>query len=340
MKKIKKIKKVASILLAFTLTLCIASCGKGNDDASDMGAGSAPQTTARTEEVGAKIAVLKGPTGMGMAQLMDEYSEIYDITLASSPTDVTASIIKGEYDIAAVPTNLAAVLYKKTQKAYSVAAVNTLGVLYVLENGNTINSVGDLRGKTIYATGQGSTPEYILDYILTENGIDPDKDVTIEYKAEHTELTTLLASDKAAIGVLPEPNVTTAMSKNEKLRIALDLTAEWKKVSPESDIMQGCIIVKNEYAKNNPEAFEAFLTRYEASVNYVNNDANGAKLIAKAEIVPSEAIAAKALPNCNIVFLRGEAISYRLNAFLNVLYTAEPSSVGGEMPDEGFIYKK
>ncbi len=333
----KKLTEILSLVLVLVLCLGFVSCASTENNGTDS---ADTQAENGKENVTVKVAVLKGPTGMGMAKLMNDYGNEYDFTLASAPTDITASVIKGEYDVAAVPINLAATLYKKTNKAYSLAAINTLGVLYVLENGNTVNSVEDLRGKTIYATGQGSTPEYILDYVLTENGIDPDKDVTIEYKTEHSELTTLLAADKAAIGVLPEPNVTTAMSKNEDLRVALDLTEEWKKVSPDSEVMQGCIIVKNKFAEEHPEVFEEFLTRYEQSVEFVNDDPSAAELIAQKEIVPSAAIAEKALPRCKIVFIRAEEAKDRLNGFLNVLYTADPQSVGGEMPDEDFIYKK
>lgn len=336
----KKTVRILCLILALVMCVGLMSCKSNENDATNDSDSATATQPSDDDEVTMKVAALKGPTGMGMAKLMQDYSGVYEFTLASAPTDITASVIKGEYDIAAVPINLAATLYKKTNKAYSLAAINTLGVLYVLESGNTVNSVEDLRGKTIYATGQGSTPEYILDYVLSKNGIDPDKDVTIDYKTEHSELTALLAADKAAIGVLPEPNVTTAMSKNENLRVALDLTEEWKKISPDSEVMQGCIIVKNEFAENHPEALEKFLSRYEQSVEFVNSDSSAAELIAEKEIVPSSAIAEKTLPRCNIVFIRAEEAKDKLNGFLNVLYTANPQSVGGEMPDEDFIYKK
>ena len=216
-----------------------------------------------------------------------------------------------------------------------------LGVLSILENGNTIESIEDLRGKTIYATGQGSTPEYILNYLLEKNGIDPETDVTIEYLTEHTELAARLASGDAAIGLLPEPNVTVALTSaaangNTDLRIALDVTEEWAKLG-EGELVQGCIVVSNEFKTEHPEQFEAFMEEYKASVNYVNTDIEAAAAdIAEVGIVPRADIAQNAIPNCNICCLDGEEGIAYMEAMLTVLYEANPSSVGGKMPDDAF----
>ena len=286
------------------------------------------------------LATLKGPTGMGMVKLIadDKAAETpkYNVTLSSAPEDIKSGILNGSYDIAAIPTNLAALLYNKAGADISVLAVNTLGVLYVLENGDTVKSIDDLAGKKIYATGQASTPEYILNYVLEKNGVD----VETEYLTEHSELAAQMASGAAKIGVLPEPNVTTAIvSSNGRLRVALDLTEEWEKAAPNTTIMQGCIVVKNSFLKEHPDEVKAFMAEYKKSVDFVNGNIDeAAALCEKTGIVPKAAVAKKAIPNCNITFVTGQELKSGLNAFLKVLYDANPASVGGKLPDDAFYY--
>ena len=319
-------KKILAVLLVLCLSVMLFACGRTEG-----------------EDVTVRVVTLQGPTGMGMVQLMtsDEAgtsANDYEFTLASSPEEAQAAI--ANVDIAALPVNLAAALYNRGEDI-SFAAINTLGVLSILENGNTIESIEDLRGKTIYATGQGSTPEYILNYLLEKNGIDPETDITIEYLTEHTELATRLASGDAAIGLLPEPNVTVALTSaaangNTDLRIALDVTEEWAKLG-EGELVQGCIVVSNEFKTEHPEQFEAFMEEYKASVNYVNTDIEAAAAdIAEVGIVPRANIAQNAIPNCNICCLDGEEGIAYMEAMLTVLYEANPSSVGGKMPDDAF----
>ena len=319
-------KKILAVLLVLCLSVMLFACGRTEG-----------------EDVTVRVVTLQGPTGMGMVQLMtsDEAgtsANDYEFTLASSPEEAQAAI--ANVDIAALPVNLAAALYNRGEDI-SFAAINTLGVLSILENGNTIESIEDLRGKTIYATGQGSTPEYILNYLLEKNGIDPETNVTIEYLTEHTELATRLASGDAAIGLLPEPNVTVALTSaaangNTDLRIALDVTEEWAKLG-EGELVQGCIVVSNEFKTEHPEQFEAFMEEYKASVNYVNTDIEAAATdIAEVGIVPRADIAQNAIPNCNICCLDGEEGIAYMEAMLTVLYEANPSSVGGKMPDDAF----
>lgn len=290
-----------------------------------------------------RVFTLMGPTGMGMAKLIDDDSNgdaklNYQFTIASAPDQISAEVIKGDFEIAAVPVNLAAVLFKKTEGNVKVAGINTLGVLYILENGSEISSVSDLKGKTLYATGQGATPEYILKYILSKNGVDPEKDLTIEYLAEHSELATRMVSGDVKLGMLPEPNVTNVLLNNADAHIALNLTEEWKKVS-ETDLVQGCIIVSKDFADNRPDALRTFLEEYEASVKYVTGNVDeAAALIEKAGIIPKAAVAKKALPNCNIVLVTGEAMKAQMAGMLNVLFEAAPSSVGGALPGDEFYY--
>ena len=286
-----------------------------------------------------RVGALKGPTGMGMSKLMKDNinDKKYEFSVLGSPQDMTASLVSKSLDIAAVPVNLAAVINKKTNGEYLVAAINTLGVLYILENGNTVNSISDLAGKKVYATGQASTPEYILNYILEKNDLE---NVEVEYKTEHAELATLMASGSVVLGMLPEPNVTTVLSKNSNVRIALNLTEEWKKVS-EGESVQGCLVISKSAIKNHKGLVDTFLTEYSQSVDYVNNNvSDAANIIAELQIVPSAAIAQKAIPNCNIVYIDGNEMVSILTEFYKVLFDANPDSIGGALPNESLYYKK
>lgn len=313
-------KLTALILIACMAAALFAGCG----------------TKATTP---ANIGTLQGPTGMGMVTLMgDEFSSKYNITIESAPDAVVGKIINGELDIAAVPVNLAATLYNKTEGNIMMIAVNTLGVLYVLEEGETVNSMADLAGKTLYATGQGSTPEYMLSYLLEKNGLTDS--VTVEYKAEHSELATLMASGEVKLGMLPEPNVTATMAKNENLRVALDLTKEWKDAAGVEPV-QGCIVVRKDYFEQNQAAVRLFLKEYEAAVNYTKaNQAETAALMEKYGIIGSAAIAEKAIDKCNIVCYRDEAMCTAAEAMLQVLFDANPKSVGGVLPGDDFYYNE
>ena len=298
-------------------------------------------TDAPADDYVLKVGTLSGPTGMGMAKLMNDCAEggatagKYSITLYTSPDAIRSALLTGELDVAALPVNLSAVVWAKTSGKYQVAAVNTLGVLYMLEAGSTVNSVKDLAGKTIYATGEGSTPEYILKYILEKNGIT---DCTIEFKTEHTELATLMASGQVVLGMLPEPMVTTVTSKNADVRVALNLTEEWAKVS-EGESVQGCISVSTDVIANHKALLDEFLDDYKASVEFVNKNVDEAsEMIVNAGIVANAAIAKSAIPRCNIVFIESSQMKSILNEFYAVLFAANPASVGGSMPDDGLYY--
>ena len=317
----KNLKYLLALCLTIALVFSLAACGQKADetpnDARD------DQQTEQEEFTPASysIAALKGPTAMGLVKLMkdSESGETtgneYTFTLAGSADEVTPALLKGELDMACVPANLAAVLYNKTEGEIEVLAVNTLGVLYIVENGESVHSMADLKGKTIVAAGKGATPEYALRYLLTENGIDPDNDVTIDWKSEHSECVAALASGQASVALLPQPFVTVAQSKIEGLRMALDLNAEWD-------------------ALDNGSA----LKDYAASVDWVNaNTADAAALIGEYSIVDA-AVAEKALPYCNIVCLTGADLLEALPGYLEVLYNASPAAVGGEMPDNSFYF--
>ena len=294
-------------------------------------------------EAPVRVAALKGPTAMGMVQLMRDGTG-YEFTLAASADEVTPKLIQGELDIAAVPANLAAVLYNNTSGGVRVLAVNTLGVLYIVERGENVQSVEDLRGRTIYTAGKGSTPEYVLNYILRGNGLDPASDVTIEFKSEHAECVAALLNDPEAIAMLPQPFATVAQAQAGDMRVALDLTAEWDRLQAGSEapsaMITGVVVARTAFIEEQPEAVSAFLNAYETSVNFtLENTADAAALIGEYDIFDA-AVAEKALPYCNITFIAGEEMRDRLGGYLAELLAQDPASVGGALPEDDFYYSE
>jgi len=289
----------------------------------------------KAQDTDIRIAALKGPTGMGMVKLIgDEYPH-YKVSIEASPDALAPRFISGDVDVAAVPINLASTLYNKLNGDVVVLGVATLGVLYILEDGSEINSFADLGGKKLYATGQGATPEYILKYLLEKNNVE---EYEIEYVAEHAALATMMAAGEAKIGMLPQPNVTAAMNQSESLRIALDLTEEWNKVS-DAQLVQGVVIARKAFVEANKAAIETFIKDYEASTKFVNEKVDeAAKLIAEAEILPQEGLAKKAIPNCNIKFIGGADMKKAVSGMLGVLFEANPQSIGGKLPADDFYF--
>ena len=341
-------KKGLAACLALVMCLSLAACG-----------GTEQETTEETpvvESVTVRVAALKGPTAMGMVKLMSDSDaaaesgeettgNTYDFTLAASADEVTPGLMQGELDIACVPANLASVLYNRTDGGIVTLAVNTLGVLYIVENGNSVQSMADLAGRTIAASGKGSTPEYALRYLLSENGIDPDTGVTIDWKSEHSECVAALASGAATIAMLPQPFVTVAQTQLPDLRVALDLTEEWDALDNGSALLTGVVVARADFVEEHPAAVEEFLTSYAESVEWVNaNTAEAAELIGGYDIVDA-AVAERALPYCNIVCITGSEMKDMLSGYLQVLFDAAPASVGqdaetgeGGLPGDDFYY--
>lgn len=332
----KILKRLSALMLAMLLLLSFAACG-GKDGGEDSDVTDAPETNYE-REVKTKIAALNGPTGLGLAEIKADRSYAYDVEYYSDPQEVGPLLIKGEVDIAALPLNMAANLYKKTDGKIKMLAINTLGVLHVLSKDDSIKSVADLKGKTVYSSGQGATPEYIVNYILRKNGIEPGKDVTIEYKTAHNELATLAVEGSVDICILPEPFVSKVLSKNESYKRVLDLTEEWGKVSS-AKLAQGCLVARADYIEQNPEIIKEFMSFYEASVNFVNNENNvGAVFLAKNGYFDTPQLAADTIPNCNIVFITGEEMKKTATENFTVLFEANPASVGGEIPADALYY--
>lgn len=309
----KNFKRIVAIVLALACALMLFSgCRKAE-----------PETAP-------KIFAISGPTGVGMVHLMEDY----DITLSSAPEEVVGKVANNEADIAAVPTNVASTLYKKLGGELKVLCVNTLGVLYIMDKDGSIKSFADLEGKTIYTMGEGSNPQYTLEYLLEKNNVN----ATLKFAATNDELVAKMASGEAEIAMVPQPAATTAAAKTG-FKIALDVTAEWDKVSTDSKLMMGCIVVRNEYLEANPKTVEAFLADYKASIEQVNADVPAAATLCEQyKIIPAAAVAEKAIPKCNIVYLDGAEMKSGLEGYLKVLFDANPASIGGALPAADFYY--
>ena len=355
-------KKVLSLLMVLALTAVVFSaCATQtptssaaesskevvSEESKDESSAKLPTSnTAPVTTTTINIAGLKGPTSMGMVKLMEDAEggttkNQYNFTIAGSADEITPKLIQGELDMAAVPANLASVIYNNSKGAVELLAVNTLGVIYITEKGETVNALSDLKGKTIYATGKGSTPEYALRYILTENGINPDTDVTIEWKSEPTEVVALMQeAEEGTVAMLPQPYVTVAQTQVEGLRIAIDLNKEWDNLKNGSQFITGVLVVRKDFAETNPETVANFLDEYKASTEYVNaNTDAAAELIEKFDIVKA-AIAKKALPYCTITYTEGADMKTAMTGYLQVLFDQNPKSVGGTLPADDFYYER
>ncbi len=357
-------KKAAALLLCLALactalTACAGSAAgdslpqepvSSTADTAGESAGSdgqdapAPGEEDPAQGLTIRLGGLKGPTSMGMVKLLSDAengntANAYEFTLAAAADELTPLLVQGQMDILAVPANLASVLYNKTEGGVQLLAINTLGVLYVVEKGGeTVNSLADLKGKTVYATGKGNTPEYCLNYLLAQNGLTLGEDVQVEWKSEATEVVSQMATEESAVALLPQPFVTVAQTQLEGLRVALDLTAEWNALENGSTLVTGVLVVRRAFAQEHPAELQAFLQEYAASTQFANDQpAEAAQLIEQYGIVKA-AVAEKALPYCNIVCLTGEEMQSKASAYLQVLFDQNPASVGGSLPGEDFYW--
>ncbi len=332
-------KKFISLILAAVMCLSVFTACSGNEPSQPN-----PEQTATF-----RIAGMKGPTTMGMTKLMKDAEvnnadgaytgNIYNVTMYGTAQEINPLLIQGQLDVAAVPANVAATLYNKTKGEVQVVAVNTLGVLYMVQKGDAVSSIEDLKGKIIYTTGKGTTPEYTLRHILIENGIDPDKDVTIEFKSEATEVGALIAAtDGDIIAMLPQPYVTAVQAQNPDVKVCLDMTEEWSKISDQK-LITGVLVARKAFVAENKEAFDRFLIEYAASTSYVTEHVDeAAAWVAEYGIVAKEPLAKKAIPQCNITCVTGEDMKALVSSYCTVLHTQNPQSVGGAMPQDDFYY--
>lgn len=350
----KLLSSVAAIAMAaIMLTACTAapqasSAESSKAESSTAESSMAEESAQAKEETPAaraevRLAGMTGPTSMGMVKMLNDSEQdlsmnSYKFTIAGSADEITPKLVKGELDIAAVPANLASVLYNNTDGAVQMLAVNTKGVLYLCEKGDTIKTLADLKGKTIYATGKGSTPEYTLRYLLTSNGMDPDKDVSIEWKSEPTEIVALLSKADSGIAMLPQPYVTVAQTKVEGLRVAANLGEEWGKLG--SELVTGVVVARKEFVEQNPMVIASFLDEYEDSIEWVTENAKDASVLIEKYGIVNAAVAEKALPQCNLDYEDGDDMKEDVSAYLNILMSQNPKSIGGKMPGEDFYYSK
>lgn len=352
-------KKTALILLSLIMCISVfAACadGDGTTSVADSNEPSVEESSvveessdeATSEEVSTfdntvRIGGLKGPTSMGLVKLMQDNADgtsklNYEFTVEATADMITPLLIKGELDMAAVPANLASVLYNNTEGKIKVLAINTLGVLYIVEKNSSVSSIADLKGKTVYATGKGSTPEYNLRYLLSQAGLDPDKDVTIEWKSEPSEVVALLKQSDSGVAMLPQPYVTVAQTQISELNVAINLNDEWDKLDNGSMMVTGVLVASADFVDNNKDYVDAFLAEYKASTEYINANPAEASVWVEEKIGVKAAVAEKAVPFCNITFISGEAMKDALSGYLNILFEQNAKSVGGAMPADGFYY--
>ncbi len=353
-------KKIISIVLLAAVVIGIfAGCSntpatttttKPSQTTTTTGSSDPGTTTTTTtatpvkEPIDIRIGGLTGPTSIGMIKMMEdaengEAGNNYIFTIAGAADEITPLLIQGKLDAAAVPANLASVLYNKTEGKIVIVAINTLGVLYIVEKGgDTVSSVEDLKGKTIYCTGKGSTPEYNIRYILSSNNIDPDKDVTLEFKSEPSEIVAILNQQESGVAMLPQPYVTVASGKVEGLHIALDLTEEWEKINPDTALVTGVMVMRREFIEEHPEEVAVMLEEYAKSAEFVNAYVEEAAALVEKFNIFKAAVAQKAIPYCNIAFYSGSDMHKLVEAYLKVLFDQNPASVGGKMPESDFYY--
>ena len=337
--KVIQMKKLLALLISFALLLSLAACG--NTDTIS----SAPDVSSEEAyaPVDMSVAYMTGPTGIGMAKLnADSDAKLtannYTFTVAAAATDITGKFLKGEINIASVPTNVAATLYNKSEGKVRMLAVNTNGVLSILEKGDTIKSIADLKGKTIYSTGKGQNPEYILNYILNKNSINPATDITINFVSSD-DLKAKLISGEAQIAMAPEPLATAVMVQNQELNRVLSINDEWSKVS-DTTLMMGCVIALDSFVKANPKAVEKFLEEYEASIKFATENIDEVAAYCETYgIAPKAAIAKKSIPICNLCYVTGSDMKTNVDGYFNVLFDADPTSIGGKLPADDLYYK-
>lgn len=325
-------KKIISLLLVLlAVAVLLPACSPAEEDN-------------KTDDYTIKVASLKGPTSIGMVKLMSDCKSESatvkcDFTIAGSADEITPKLSRGEFDIVSIPANLTSVLYNNSSEKVKILAVNTLGVVYIMNNGSSVNSFADLAGKTIYATGKGSVPEYALTYLLAENGLTLGQDVTVEWKSEPTEIVALMQNQEDIVAMVPQPYVTVLQTKVASARIAIDLNEEWNKTENGSKLITSVIAARESFINEHPELVKKFLDAFAESADYVvNNVDSAAAMVGEFDIV-AEAVAKKAIPYCNIVCIRGAEMKTALKGFFEILYDLNPKALGGQIPDDGIFYE-
>lgn len=334
-------------LLAFTAFCLFALAGCGQQNTPDTQQSTPPPASSEPTEpeitagyedgLVTRVASLKGPTSMGLASLMTAENPHYEFTIYASADEIVPLVAKGEVDIALVPANLSATLYQKTQGAIQAVNVNTLSVLQVVTLGNVeMADLSSLKGKTVYMTGKGTTPEASLRYLLEQNGVKWEE-LQVEFKPEATEVVSALKADPDAFAVLPEPFATVAIQQLKNHHIALSLGDEWTRVSDNgSQLVTGVTIARKEFAEAHPAVMLQFAADAADSVQYVNGHPEDAAARIESLDIVKAGVAKLAIPRCNLVCLTGEEMRTALSGYLDTLYGFDPQLVGGKLPDDAF----
>ena len=338
-------KKLLALILSVVMAACCFTACSAPAESTSEETNSESEVVETVEGIDINLAGMSGPTSMGLVGMLDKSAKgetvnNYNFTLAGAADEITPKLVKGELDIAAVPANLASVLYNNTEGKIRILAINNLGVLYVVEQGEIIKSFADLKGKTIYSTGKGTTPEYALNYLLTQNGVDPAADVTIEWKSEAAEIVAVLKQNPDAIAVLPQPFVTAAQSQVEGLKVALSFNDEWNALGNGSSLVTGVIVARKAFVEENPAQVAAFLDEFKASTEYINTNVEEGAVLVENLIGVKAGVAKKAIPNCNIKFFEGEEMKAVVSGYLQTLFDQNPKAVGGKMPADDFYYAR
>lgn len=357
-----------SLGMAGALSACAGGTGKAG---STAGSSSTAGKAGDKDETPVRVASLKGPTSMGLVAFMQKAGQLsadaageaqgdaqgdaqdailedsqeklvhaYDFQMMTAADQIMPAMLKGEIDIALLPANAASVLYAKSKGAVRCLNINTLGVLSVVTGDPSVRAFEDLAGRTVYLTGKGTTPEYVMNFLLDAAGIEGS--VALEFKSEPAEVVSVLAADAQAVGVLPQPFVTAAQVKNTALAAPVDLTQTWERLAggTGSQLLTGVTVARAEFADKRPDAVDEFMRQQSQSVDAVNADpAAAAKLVVAAGIVEAEPVAAKAIPACHLTCIEGAQMHDALEGYLDVLYSADPASVGGAMPGDDFYYQ-
>ena len=352
-------KRTLSLLLTAALAFSLlAGCGPKNPPAEGSGSANPGASSSQPDQSGGvgntsaasgpsvRFMALSGPTGVGAAKLMADHdadaqnSAIASYEIVTDNTQVQTALVNKDVDVAAIATNAAAALCAKTDGGIQVLAVNTLGVLYILEKGDTVHSMADLAGKTLYAPSntKGANPEHILNHLLEGSGVAP-ADVTIEWLTPQ-EITAKMSSSDAGICMLPVPAATALLVKDSGVREAISLSDAWQDLEG-SPLPMGCVVARTEYIQENPQEVEAFLAAYEASIDYISDPANSAgvaALVAQYEFAPNDKVAARAIPQCSLTFVTGQEMKTTLEDYYTILFQVEPKSIGGGLPYDSFYY--
>lgn len=290
------------------------------------------------------VASISGPAALGFVKAMEpginpqvRLGDTVQYTFEADEEAMYAQLLEGKADMAVVPAETAAKLYREGA-GYQLAAVNTGGYLYLLSADESINAVSDLRGKAVTIVGEGSAADVVFRHLLTQAGIDPDNDLTLTY-AESAE-TAMENVTNSGLILLSEPWVTDLLDENNDFSIALDIREEWMRANGEG-VPLTCLIVKKEIPVDRAEEWDLFVADYQDSIEWINNNpAETAELLDKHEIGITKEQAEGVISRSNLEYLDATKAKSAVEKYLNLFLEANPDAIGGSMPDTEFYLEK